>query len=39
MTVRKSMTGQDAPMTNMEYWLWNRFRVARARLEQQARRT
>lgn len=37
-TVRHILTGESAPMSNMEMYLWGRFRTARARLEQQARR-
>lgn len=35
MSVRKSLTGADAPMTHMEYWLWNRYRLVQQRLAQQ----
>lgn len=34
-SVRKVLTGCDAPMTHMEYWLWGRYQVAQARLKQQ----
>lgn len=36
-TVRRVLTGDDAPLTNMEFYLWGRYRAARMRLEQQAR--
>lgn len=36
-SVRHVLTGQNAPMTHMEYWLWSRYRLAQARLAQQQR--
>jgi hypothetical protein len=35
--VRHVLTGESAPMSNMEFYLWGRYQVARARLEQQKR--
>jgi hypothetical protein len=37
-TVRSILSGQAAPMSNMEFYLWGRYRLARARIEQQQRR-
>lgn len=39
MTVRTLLTGTTAPMSLMEEYLWRRYRLAQARLRQQANRT
>lgn len=36
-TVRELVTGQTGPLTSTEQYLWNRYRLATARLQQQAR--
>ena len=36
-TVGELLTGRMAPLTNMEHFLWARYRLATARLHQQAR--
>lgn len=38
MTVAELLTGQPGPMTNMEFFLWQRYRLAQNRLYQQARK-
>jgi hypothetical protein len=35
--VRELLTGQPGPLTNMEFFLWARYRLAQARLRQQER--
>lgn len=36
-SVRQMMTGAAGPLTQMELYLWGRYRLARARLRQQSR--
>jgi hypothetical protein len=36
--VRELLTGQRGPLTNMEFYLWQRYRLAQARVQQQARK-
>lgn len=36
-TVRELLTGQAAPLTWVEQWLWQHYHRATARLQQQAR--
>lgn len=38
MTVRALLTGAHGPLTQMEFYLWQRWRVAQARLQQQQRK-
>lgn len=35
MTVGSMVTGRTLPLSNMEHFLWNKYRVAQARLRQQ----
>jgi hypothetical protein len=37
-TVRELTTGASGPLTNLEHYLWARYRTAQARLQQQQRR-
>jgi len=37
-TVRELLTGQPGSLTNLEWYLWTRFRTAQARLQQQQRK-
>lgn len=37
-TVAELLTGQPRPLSAMERYLWSRWKLARARLEQQQRR-
>jgi hypothetical protein len=37
-TVGELLTGGSQPLSNMELYLWNRYRVAQARIRQQQRR-
>jgi len=36
--VRELLAGAPGPLMHMEWYLWARWRVARARLQQQARK-
>ncbi len=38
MSVQQLLTGMQGAMTNMEFYLWQRYRLAQARLQQQARK-
>jgi hypothetical protein len=37
-SVCELLTGRREPMSSMEYYLWGRYHLAKARLQQQARR-
>ncbi len=37
-TVAELLTGEAQPLSNMELYLWNRYRFARERIRQQQRR-
>lgn len=36
-TVAELLTGAPMPLSNMEFYLWNRYRLARERIRQQQR--
>ena len=38
-TVQQLVTGETGALTRMEFYLWDRFRLAQARLHQQAQST
>jgi hypothetical protein len=38
MSVRAMLTGIPGPMTHMEFYLWQRYRLAQARVLQQSRK-